>query len=664
MKRLSFQRLATVPAPVWRVLIGLLVTAVMVLLMLRQFYPLELLEMKLFDTAFMLRGKVNPPDAVAIAEIDEKSLQKIGRWPWDRSVMARLVDRLAEANAAVIAFDVMFSEADKNDPLFARAINRAGNVVLPVVFDFYGTPGGGFDPLLNASAYQNIHNQPLLSAFVPPTASGVSLPVSALSTEAMGFGHISMLPDSDGTMRWEPLLVSCGGRYFPPLGLQSAAYFLGVPPESIVVRATESVAVGQAVIPTDIWGRTLINYYGPGGSFPHYSISDIIDGTIPTKLLENRVILVGATAPGIYDLRVTPMAAAMPGVEKHAAIVASIIDRSFIRKLPARADLAILIVSGLLLTAILSRRKIMGAIMTTAFGMVGLLASGYFFFSLKGIWLNLAYPTNNLLFIFIGVTAFNYAFEEQRARRIRAMFSNYVARTIVNALIDNPDMARLGGERREVTVLFSDLVGFTTFSEQHSPEEVVAVLNEYLGVMTDVVLKWQGTLDKFIGDAIVVFWGAPLPAADHAERAIGCAAEMAKEMRRLREKWLGEGKAPLYAGIGINTGEVLVGNIGAMGKKMDYTVIGDQVNLGSRVESLTRHYRVPILITANTIAKLCAKGPDNRLSGLAIHGMERVIVKGKAEPVALYRLDEQPDPSQPLIIEDCPEVAVVRFLEK
>ncbi len=576
------RQIGSIPAPVWRGLIGMLVTVLMVVLMLRQFYPLELLEMKLFDTGFKLRGTVTPPEAIVIAEIDEKSLQKIGRWPWDRAMLAKLVDRLAEANAAVVAFDVIFSEADESDPLFAKAINRAGNVILPVVFDFHGPPAGNPDPLLDASSYSNIKNRRLLDDFVPPSANRVNLPVPALSHEAMGFGHISMLPDSDGTMRWEPLVVSCGGRYFPPLGLQAAAYFLGVPPESITVRATESVTVGQAVIPTDIWGRAIINYYGPGGSFPHYSISDIIDGTVPVKQLENRVILVGATAPGIYDLRVTPMAAAMPGVEKHASIAASIIDRSFIRKVSGNVDLAVLMGSGLLLTLILSRRKVVGAITATALGMLALFISGYLLFSLKGIWLNLAYPSNNLLFIFIGVTAFNYAFEEQRARKIRAMFSNYVTRTIVNELIDNPEMAKLGGERREVTVLFSDLVGFTTFSEQHSPEEVVAILNEYLGAMTDVILKWQGTLDKFIGDAIVVFWGAPLPAADHAERAIGCAAEMAREMKRLREKWLAEGKTALHAGVGINTGEVLVGNIGALGKKMDYTVIGDQVNLGSR----------------------------------------------------------------------------------
>jgi adenylate cyclase len=244
------------------------------------------------------------------------------------------------------------------------------------------------------------------------------------------------------------------------------------------------------------------------------------------------------------------------------------------------------------------------------------------------------------------------------------MFSNYVTRTIVNELIDNPEMARLGGERREVTVLFSDLVGFTTFSEQHSPEEVVALLNEYLGVMTDVILKWQGTLDKFIGDAIFAFWGAPLPVADHAERAVGCAAEMMREMARLREKWQAEGKPAIHAGIGINTGEALVGNIGAVGKKMDYTVIGDEVNLGSRVESLTRHYRVPILVTAHTVAKLCGDQPDSRLSGLAIRGVERVIVKGKEEPVALYRLEEQSDQSALLVIDACPEGAVVRFTEK
>src|SRR3989338_1825912 len=184
------------------------------------------------------------------------------------------------------------------------------------------------------------------------------------------------------------------------------------------------------------------------------------------------------------------------------------------------------------------------------------------------------------------------------------MFSSYVTEKIVNELIKNPDMAKLGGERREITVLFSDVMGFTSFSEKHVPEDVVAILNEYLGEMTDIVLRWDGTLDKFIGDAILAFWGAPMRQENHAELAIKCALNMTNRLKDLQKKWQAEGKAMLDCGIGINTGEVIVGNIGAEGKKMDYTVIGDHVNLGSRVESLTKRYDIHILITEFTMERI------------------------------------------------------------
>ncbi len=215
-------------------------------------------------------------------------------------------------------------------------------------------------------------------------------------------------------------------------------------------------------------------------------------------------------------------------------------------------------------------------------------------------------------------------------------------------------MAKLGGERREITVLFSDVRGFTTFSEQHSPAEVVATLNEYLGAMTDVIFRWEGTLDKFVGDEIMVFWGAPMPQPDHAARALGCALDMRKALEGLHGKWAWEGKPFLEAGIGINSGEVLVGNIGAQGKKMDYTVIGDHVNLGARVEGLTRKFNRPILLTEYTVALLEGAVADGSLRGVALCGIDRVVVKGKANAVALFSPVEL-DPAAPARIEAVPE---------
>jgi adenylate cyclase len=213
-------------------------------------------------------------------------------------------------------------------------------------------------------------------------------------------------------------------------------------------------------------------------------------------------------------------------------------------------------------------------------------------------------------------------------------------------------------------VLFSDIKGFTTFSENHSPEEVVALLNEYLGAMTDVILKWEGTLDKFIGDAIMVFWNAPLPQESHAELAVRCAFEMNRRLAGLQEKWRMEGKPLLEAGIGINTGEALVGNIGADGKKMDYTVIGDHVNLGSRIEALTRKFDAAILISEYTLAKLRRPMAEGTLRGLSFEGLARVIVKGKEQPVGIYRMAPLPGTEDPAVITEFPAGEAVKLSEK
>jgi adenylate cyclase len=254
-------------------------------------------------------------------------------------------------------------------------------------------------------------------------------------------------------------------------------------------------------------------------------------------------------------------------------------------------------------------------------------------------------------------------FEEKQSRQIRAMFSSYVTERLVNEMIRNPEMAQLGGQKREITVLFSDVVGFTTYSENHQPEEVVAILNEYLGVMTDVVLKWEGILDKFIGDAIVVFWGAPMKQDDHAERAVRCALEMQERLDQLRRKWEAEGRAPLSSGIGLNSGEAIVGNIGAEGKKMDYTVIGDHVNLGARVEGLTRRYEARILMTEYTLALVRPAIDSGAFRGVSITGQERVIVKGKDTPVGIFSLTPL-NPGDGSVVVECDPEKVVRLTEK
>lgn len=657
------------PVKIWdvsfifkRFLIGLIVTGLLTALMFLKLPPIESLEEKLYDYRFKIRGTTKPPDTVIIAAIDEKSLEKLGRWPWSRDKISRLVEKLNSAGAEIIVFDVIFSESEKNDALLGKAIKDSGNVILPIVFDFEKDTLQESEFLINSSFY-SVTNPEMFNRYNPITAKSVLMPVPELIKEAMSLGHINMFSDSDGTLRWESLVIGYNGYLYPPITLQAAALYLGVPPDRVVLKATKGVYLGNRYIPTNEWGQTLIYYYGPEQTFKHISISDIIEGNVKPDELQGKIVVIGATAVGIYDLRVTPFSPAMPGVEKHASVISSILENRFIRCVSQSTNLIVLLLSGCLLSILIPRFKAAGASAVAGIFLLFVFLSGYYLFAKNGLWINITYPSINILLIFISVTAYNYAVEEKHARKIRAMFSSYVTEKIVDELIKNPDMAKLGGERREVTVLFSDVRGFTSFSEKHSPEEVVSMLNEYLGEMTDIVFKWEGTLDKFIGDAILAFWGAPMKQENHAELAVKCALNMVKRIEELQQKWRSEGKPVLDCGIGINTGAVLVGNIGAEGKKMDYTVIGDHVNLGSRVEGLTRKYNVHILMTEFTMNKIKDLISSGKLWRIEVTGLEKVIVKGKEMPVSIYAVKSTRPGSESKVTE-VEEEKVVTMKEK
>jgi adenylate cyclase len=611
-------------------------------------FPLfEMLEEKLYDLRFKIRGKITPPPYVVIIAIDDKSLEKLGRWPWSRDKIARLTEILVRGEAKVIAFDILFAESEKNDAVFAKAIRKAGNVLLPLVFRFDKETPLVQEDFLYPSSLSIVKNVSALNTFPPYKAIGLSTCRKELSAAAIALGHINMIPDDDGTLRWETMVIEYDLDIYPSIDLQTARIYQGLGNERMILNATESIKLGDRKFLTDLHGKSPIYYYGPEQTFPYISVSDLFEGRVSTDILKGKIALVGVTALGIYDLRVTPFSANMPGVEKHANVITSLLEGSSIVKLPFISNLIILLCIGLVLSLILTRLRAIGGALVSFFFLSAIFCIGYYLFVKRGLWLELSYPLINIVFVYSFVTVYRYAEEEMRAKHIRAMFSSYVTEKIVNELTKNPDMAKLGGDRREVTVLFSDIKGFTTFSEKHAPEEVVSILNEYLTAMTEVIFRWEGTLDKFVGDEIVAFWGAPLPQENHAELATRCALNMVEKLKELCEKWLNEGKAPLEAGFGLNTGEVIVGNIGAEGKKMDYTVIGDHVNLGARVEALTRKYSTNILITEFTLNKIkgLVKPKNGQIIGhVSVKGLERVMVKGKEKPVRIYEVKSlEPD---------------------
>jgi adenylate cyclase len=644
-------------------IIGIVVTLIFSAFAVFKFVPLERLELLVYDVRYHLHGKRAPLKEVVIVGIDDKSLEKIGRWPWDRSRIASIIDSLNDMGAKVIVMDIIFSEPWKDDAVLAASIKKAGNVILPIVFDFKAEKSKITEDVLYDSSFPMVRNSANFKIFPPISAKKVLVPLSQFSTAAKTLGHINMIPDKDGVLRWEIMAIELDGEVFPSITLQAARVARDLPMETMMLKATDGIQLGDSFVPTDFWGRMLIRYYGPEGTTPQISALDILQNKVDPAKIKGKIVLIGATAVGIYDLRVTPTGI-MPGVEKHANVVTSILRKDFIFRITNLTNVLIILFSGIIFSILIVRLKaLFGALLSFVFIGALYLITNYFFFE-KNLWIDLSYAGSSLVSTYFAITAYRYATEERYAKRIRGMFSSYVTERVVNELIKNPSLAKLGGERREITVMFSDVRGFTTFSEKHSPEQVVHILNEYLGEMTDIIFQWEGTLDKFVGDEIVAFWGAPLPQENHAELAVKCTLHMTKRLNELHGKWEAEGREPLYAGFGINTGEVIVGNIGAEGKKMDYTVIGDNVNLGARVEGLTRKYNSDMIITEATLDKIRNLIAEDKSWKIKIEGLDRVAVKGKAEPVAIYAVSELKEGEECTIVECSVEKEVVKFNEK
>lgn len=562
---------------------------------------LEAFEAKTYDLRFKtMRGALPPNPDIAIIAIDDKSIGELGRFPWTRTEYARLLDKLSDAGAKAVLFDAFFPEHEsaKADQAFAAAVKRAGNVVLATSFNF--------DLELNVT--------------------GSTRSIAELERAAGGVGHINFLPESDGVNRRTMLLINDGGKLTPALGLMGAMAALG---EKEFVPEVFDIALGGRRIPVGGSYAMWINFTGPPGIYPRFSFSDVVNGRIPPELLKGKVLFVGATALGIYDMRVTPFHGNMPGVEIHATVADNIISNRFVRQggLEALVDISFIVVLGAIAYFLTTRMRLYSALPATL-----LLAAGYVWLSyeffLQGHWVSMIYPPLAAFAALMVGESFRFLVLERSARKMRAMFSSYLSDKLVARLEKDPEAAKLGGDSKEVTVLFTDIKSFTSFSEGHTPQEVVARLNEYLGEMVQVVDRFDGTVDKFIGDGIMIYWGAPLTQPDHAELAIACIRAMKEKMQELRAKWQREGAEPFYIRGGIQTGEVVAGNIGFEGKKMDYTVIGDTVNQASRLESTAKFYGVSFLVGENTYEKT--------LAICRYRELDRIRVVGKQLPVRIY----------------------------
>ena len=623
--------------------IGLGLTAAVMLLYLIGNPLLEVLELKTYDMRLLRLEPAGADARIAIAAIDEQSLAKLGRWPWSRDQVARVVERLDQLGAHVIVFDVLFSETEGGaDERLRRAILRSGRSVLSMVFlfDEQETRHIGAEPAARALAAAAKHEIAIVRhqgeqpppAPLEPTGLLVNLP--RLQDAAKYAGHINIGPDGDGALRWASLVVPYQGRFIPAGDVQAVRAYAGGGALTLRTSAAgiDGLDVAGRFIATDAGGRALIRYYGGEQTFATFSIAELLAPGFDAALVKDRIVLIGATAKGIGDIRVTPYGPAFPGVEVRATIMQNLLHNDFIRHPDwvAGLDLLWLLVLGTSLSLVLPRLRVAPAAALIVVLIGGYIAAGFFLFDSQRLWLNLTYPTLLLVLLFMSTTVVQYFLTERERRQIKSAFQHYVPAKVVDEITQNYEKLKLGGEKRELTVLFSDIRGFTSISEALAPEDLVRLLNVYLTHMTAQVFKHDGLLDKYIGDAIMAVYGAPIHRPDHARLACATALDMMRELRTLRAQWREERRPSMEIGIGINTGPMIVGNMGSA-SRFDYTVIGDAVNLGSRIEHMNKDYGTRILMSEFTYAQVKDHFP-------AVREVDVTAVRGRAAPVRIYEL--------------------------
>ncbi len=576
-------------------------------------------EMAFYDSWFRLRGVQNPGDRVVIVAMDEPSINKLGPFPWPRSVHANLLQKLKEAR--VVGFDVMF-DAPKNpeeDDVFATAIKEHSRVVLANTFSFEQDDQGNLVQVC-------------------------MMPINYFLDVVAGIGFVNIPTDPDQVVRRITLVdVNTTETPIPSFGLAVALAAKGISPAAIKLSPGQ-LSTGGEKIPLDNLNRAMPDFWGPRGTFKTISYIDVLEGKISPAFFKDKIVLVGDTTALGHDFLATPYTTANmvksgtlppPGVEIHASTIQSFLSQNWYRQVPSSANIIFLFIVGLLTSLfVYGRGPWKGLFGTLA---VALVCTSVVFACWQARWwLNLAAPLALILLTYAAMTAADFIQAEMARRRTKAMFSRYVSPDVVEELMLDPDKVSLGGRRQDLTVMFCDIRGFTAYSENKAPEEVVSRLNEYLTAITHVIFRCGGTLDKYLGDGLMAVFGAPVFYPDHIERSILAAAEIQRVIEELNRKWTQASAPPLMVGVGINTGSVLVGNVGSP-ERMDYTVIGEDVNLASRVEGLTKTFGTLIIISERSVRQLDDAAPLKQ----SLCYLGNAEVKGFSEPVGVYTIDDK-----------------------
>ncbi|MGE0815024.1 MAG: CHASE2 domain-containing protein [Vicinamibacterales bacterium] len=657
----------------WALALGFGLAAAVVAAALGQLDLLRTLELKTYDARLraVATGEGASP-GISMVLIDDHSIRELepvmGRWPWPRLAHAVLVNYLARGPAKLVAYDVLFAEADhgdhdvggtrwtgaESDAALVEAVRTAGNVILVAEASSEGTVNG-------TEVQPRLDRIPGLAAAWPVQGFAEKRPLlvppfPALAEAALGIGHARMAFDLDGPWRRAVPFVEVAGHVVPSLPYAAAMRAAGVTPDR-VAASRGLLRLGDMRVPwieevvPDYYGpsptvwRPLVPYRGPTlradgtPTFKSYSFQDlflaeqqILGGETPhldPAIFKDQIVVVGVSAEAVPDRFTTPLGAGrMPGAEVHANIIDGLLSHHAIAPATADARLAATVLPALAVGAAGAAASPWVTAAATAALVAGLAWVATRALA-AGIWLPVVVPALACLLAFLADLAWSYFVEGREKRRVKRLFSRYVSKDVYDQLLAHPAEVGLGGERREMTVLFSDMRGFTTLSETGEAEDLVRQLNQYFTRMVEVVFAHRGTVDKFVGDMIMALYGAPLDDPDHADHAVQTALAMVSELARLNRLWEIEGRAPLDIGIGINTGEMIAGNIGS-DTIMSYTVIGDHVNLGARLESLNKDFGTRILISEGTRRQL--KGTYD------LRPLGDVMVKGKSKPVQVFEV--------------------------
>jgi adenylate cyclase len=640
-----------------------------------EFAPLRILETGALDLRFRLRGARPPGSEVAVVLVDDRSLAALGRWPLSRHLFAQAVRDIDQAGAKLIVFDLLFAEPDQplskdlrdkaeaaasrlSDPAdapvraaldrlaredpdgdFAAAIHQSAKVLLPFAFSFGGKTEEQPPDYLSDQAYQQFDKSSIEPIFPLEPRSAVT-PIAPLAAAAAGFGHVNISYDRDGAPRYDYLALPFNGDFLPSMPVRAAAAYLGVPWDQVGLGLGTGVRIGSRQIPTDRAMRLVVDYLGPRGTIPTYSFIDLLDGKLPAEKLAGRIVLVGASFIGIADTNPAPFDnTPIPGTERMATIIDSLIAGNFIQENPfpwpivvLAAVMALAVLIGVAIALLPTRL----AVLSAAAPLVLWSGAGQVAFD-HGLWLPMTEPLIALAATSLSVLLFRYGFVDLQRRRIQLAFRHYLAPDLVTRLAANPQQLRLGGETRTISIMFSDIRGFTSISEtfKSNPEGLSRLINRgFLTPMTRLIMAHQGTIDKYMGDCIMAFWNAPLDDPLHAGHACASALAMLGELDRINVQLKKEAKAegrdfhPIHIGVGINTGDCVVGNMGS-DERFAYTAMGDAVNLASRLEGQTKTYHVGVILGEAT---------RDAAPEWATLELDLIAVKGKREAVRIYAL--------------------------